>query len=111
MRVLWRIGEGSLADVVSGLEGQTEWKPRTIQSLLRRLVEKGAVRRVVEGRDHVYRPAVEEQACVHAASRTFLDRMFEGKLAPFLATFVGRAEITPEEIEELRKLLGEEERG
>jgi len=109
MRVLWRLGQGSLAEVVTGLEGQTHWKPRTIQTLIRRLVEKGAVERIIDGRDHVYRAAIDENACRHAASRSFIDLVYEGKLAPFLANFVERADHTPEEIAELRKLLEEAE--
>jgi len=108
MRVFWRLGEASLSEVVAQLEGQTDWKPRTIQTLIRRLVEKGALNRNVQGRDHLYSPAVDEKECEHAASQTFIDRVFEGKLAPFLATFVERANYTPEEIEELRKLLDDQ---
>jgi BlaI family penicillinase repressor len=109
MRVLWRSRDVALGDVVAALDGQTDWKPRTIQSLLRRLVDKGAVERVVVGRDHRYRPAVEESACRLAASRSFLDRVFDGQLVPFLATFAGRAELTPEDREALRKLFPEED--
>lgn len=105
MRALWQIQEGSLAQVIEALEGQTDWRPRTIQTLVRRLVEKGAVERIVSGRDHLYRPAIDEAACQHAASRSFLNRVFGGKLTPFLATFVEREPTTPEEIAALRKLL------
>jgi len=110
MGVLWRLRNAALGDVVAALEGQTAWKPRTVQTLVRRLVDKGAVERVIVGRDHRYRPAVEEAACRRAASRSFLDRVFDGQLAPFLATFAGRAELTPGELEALRGLFPEKER-
>ncbi len=42
---------------------------------------------------------------MHEASRTFVDRVFGGKLAPLLACFLERQECTPAELEEMRKLL------
>ena len=105
MKVFWRLGEATVADVVAELEGQTDWKPRTIQTLVRRLTQKGALTYEERGREYLYRPTVEEKDCEHAASRSFIDRVFEGKLAPFLATFVEKEDFTSEEIEELKKLL------
>ena len=47
MKVLWERGTSTLGDVVKELEGRLAWKPRTVQSLIRRLTEKGAL--AVEG--------------------------------------------------------------
>ena len=43
MEVLWRVGEATANDVVAMLEAQAEWKPKTVHTLLRRLVHKGAL--------------------------------------------------------------------
>jgi len=40
MNVLWTRGPSSLAEVVREIEGRLHWKPRTVQSLIRRLVDK-----------------------------------------------------------------------
>src|SRR6056300_1332383 len=83
MRVFWEFGEHSVGKAIERLVGQTDWKPRTIQTLVRRLEENG-------GRGFLYAPAVAEAECEHAASRSFLGRVFGGELVPFLANFVER---------------------
>jgi BlaI family penicillinase repressor len=107
MAEFWRLGEATAREVVSALEGRQQWKPRTVQSLINRLVGKGALGFEQRGREYVYRPAVEESRCVHEASRTFVDRVFSGKLAPLLACFLEREKVSKNELEEIRKLLEE----
>lgn len=105
MTEFWRLGEATAKDVVQALEGRQAWKPKTVQTLINRLVQKGALGFRQQGREYVYLPRVEEDRCVHEASRTFVDRVFGGKLAPLLACFLERQECTPAELEEMRKLL------
>ena len=105
MTEFWRLGEATAKDIVQALEGRQAWKPRTVQSLINRLVQKGALGFDHQGREYLYRPLVEEGRCVHEASRTFVDRVFGGKLAPLLACFLDRQECTPAELEEMRRLL------
>jgi BlaI family penicillinase repressor len=107
MAEFWRLGEATAREVVSALEGRQAWKPRTVQSLINRLVGKGALTFEQQGREYLYRAAVEESRCVHEASRTFVDRVFSGKLAPLLACFLDREKISKSELEEIRKLIEE----
>lgn len=105
MRVFWELGECSAGTVIDRLSGDTEWKPRTIQTLIRRLHQKGALSHRKSGRGFLYSPAVAEADCEHAASRSFLGSVFGGDLAPFLANFVERESLSSEEIDELKKIL------
>lgn len=105
MTEMWRLGEATAKDVVQALEGRQAWKPKTVQSLINRLVQKGALAHRQQGREYLYRPLVAEDRCVHEASRSFVDRVFGGKLAPLLACFLERQDCTPAELDELRRLL------
>lgn len=105
MRVFWNRGEATASDAVTALEDETHWKPKTIQTLIRRLVQKGALSYEKQGREFLYRPAVDEKTCERAASREFLDRVFQGRLAPFLATFVENNPCSDEELAELKRIL------
>jgi BlaI family penicillinase repressor len=107
MAEFWRLGQATAREVVTALQGRQQWKPRTVQSLINRLVGKGALTFEQHGREYIYRPAVEESRCVHEASRTFVDRVFSGKLAPLLACFLEREKVSKNELEEIRKLLEE----
>ena len=106
MKVLWEApGALTAGEVVSRLTSQTDWAPRTIKTLLGRLVKKKAAGvAVVEGR-HLYRAAVTRDACRRAESRSFLDRVFDGRAAPAVMHLLDDTRLTPGEIEELKRLL------
>jgi BlaI family penicillinase repressor len=76
-----------------------------VQTLLRRLVDKGALGYEKRGREFVFRPLVDERACQVAESRSFLSRVFGGEMAPFLAAFVEREELSKSDIERLKRIL------
>jgi BlaI family penicillinase repressor len=105
MREFWQRGEGTVADIVKTLDGRMEWKPRTVQSLINRLVQKGALGFEKIGREYLYRPLVGESDCVMDVSRSFVDRIFGGKLAPLLACFVERGAVSETEMAQLRRIL------
>jgi BlaI family penicillinase repressor len=110
MQVLWRLGSASLREIVEGVGEGSRWKPRTVQTLVRRLVGKGAVAAKEKGREFVYSPIFSQAECQHDESRSFLGRVFEGRLVPFLAGMVEKEAVSPEEIDELRRLLDDAER-
>ncbi len=107
MKVVWDRGTVTANQVVDALGAKVSWKPKTIHTLLRRLVQKGALGYDRIGREFHFRPLVDAQRCTHLASRSFLDRFFDGRVAPFLACLLEREKLSPAEIEELRRILDE----
>lgn len=107
MQVLWERAPRSSAEVSAALAASTGWHPKTVQTLLGRLVKKNAVVYEAEGGRYLYRPAVSRRAAVRAEGRSFLDRVFGGDARELLLHFAGEAELTPEEAAELRRLLEE----
>jgi len=105
MKVLWGCSPQSADDVVAALEDLTDWKPRTVKTLLNRLVKKQALGFTKEGRKYLYFPVVEEAACARAESRSFLDRVYGGAWMPMLVTFLDEHEFSKEELAELRRIL------
>lgn len=105
MNVVWEQAPVTANQVVEALDGRADWKPKTIHTLLRRLVQKGALGFDKKGREHLFRPLVDAQHCRHAASRSLLHRLFDGEIAPFLATFLEHEKLTRAEIEELKRIL------
>lgn len=105
MKAIWPLKTATARDVVEALAGEALWKPKTIHTLLSRLVQKGALATEKPGREYVFRPLVTEQECRLAASRSFLSRVFDGDIAPFLACFLAEQKLSRKEIEELRKII------
>ena len=110
MKIFWERGSSTVAEVVRELEGRLHWKPRTVQTLVRRLAEKGALSIGTEGREFRYAPAIAQNQCQHEESRSFLRRVFDGRLTPFVAGLMEREEVSQDELTALRRMLDEAEK-
>lgn len=107
MKAAWQLGAATSREIVERLKNETDWKPKTIHTLLGRLVQKGALASDKPGREYIFKPLVTEQECRLAASRSFLARVFDGEIAPFLSCFLERGKLTRKEIAELKSILEE----
>lgn len=105
MKILWERSPATSKEVIDALAGSVKWKPKTIHTLLARLVQKGALSARKEGREYQFEPKVKAEACQRSETRSFLDRVFDGEMAPFLACFVRDNKLTRAEIEELKRIL------
>ncbi len=110
METVWEISPLTANEIVDALGRRSGWSPRTIKTMLNRLVKKGALKFQAEGKRYLYRPAVSRDACIRDEGRSFLRRFFGGKVGPMLAHFVEESKLNPEQIEELRKLLERKDR-
>lgn len=110
MRILWSRSPLAANEVVEALAGRKEWSPRTVKTLLNRLVKKGALAYEEQGNRYLYRPAVSEEACVGSESRSFLERVFGGAAGPMLNHFVRHARLSRDEIAELKRILDRKEK-
>lgn len=104
--VLWKQGQPLTSEEVSqALADDQEWAHATVRSLLNRLVKKKAVGAVMEGRRYVYRPLIDRAVYARAESENLLDRLFEGRLTPFVTQFASREALSPEDVAALRQLV------
>jgi predicted transcriptional regulator len=106
LEVLWQRSPQSSREVVAAVAPATGWAPNTIKTLLGRLVQKGWLRTETIGNRFLYSPVSREEY-TRKESRSFLQRVFDGRAGALLSHFVREAELTPEERRELRELLDE----
>ncbi len=64
MQVLWSKGPLTANEVVEQLAKKTKWNPRTVKTLINRLLKKGALNFQKQGRQYRYFAAVSESKCV-----------------------------------------------
>ena len=111
IKVIWDAGKPLAAgEIVAALAGQTRWRPRTVKTLLARLVKKGAVKSLVEEKRYVYRAAITRQQAARQEARSFLSRVFDGALVPAVATFLKETDLSPNDVEQLKQILEQEGR-
>ncbi len=111
MQILWEHGPLTANDVVQRLSGGVKWTPRTIKTLIGRLVKKGAVRFQEEGTRYRYSAAVVESECIRSETRSFIARVYQGAMKPALAAFLENTDLSPEEIEDLQRILAQKRKG
>lgn len=105
MKELWDESPQTSSEIIGRLKDKTKWNPKTIHTLIRRLVEKGAVLAEKEGAYYRYRPSVSESECKRAETKTFLKKVYDGSFNMLVASFVKEEKLSMEEIEELKQLL------
>jgi BlaI family transcriptional regulator, penicillinase repressor len=111
MKVVWASsGPISAAQIIEQLNQSEPHHPRTVKTLLNRLVRKGALGFSKDGREYLYRAKVSENACVRAESESFFERVFGGALHPMLVQLVQEKKLSLEEIKELKRILKAKER-
>lgn len=105
MEILWTRAPLGADDIVAALAPLHEWQEATIKTFLNRLLKKGVIRAEYAGRRYLYSPVLARADWVDAQSRSVLDRLFGGRVAPLVAHFSERQELSRDDIAELRKLI------
>lgn len=110
MNLVWHQAPIAASDIVQRLAAKNDWHPRTIRTLLDRLVKKGALAYDVDGKRYLYRAKVSMDACVREVSQNLLERVFGGEPASMLIHLVRNTALSPEEIKELKRILTQKEK-
>ena len=105
IEVLWNPSPQTTDEIVAALSARTDWQEATIKTFLNRLLKKGAVRAEQNGRRYQYFAVLQRADWIDSESRTVLDRLFGGRVAPLVAHFSERQELSKEDLAELRKLI------
>src|SRR4051794_249355 len=103
MDVLWAKAPATAGGVGEAIGPKSGWSPRTVKTMLGRLVKKKALRFQTEGNRYLYRPAVSRDECIRVESDSFVSRVFGGEAGPMLVHFVNEAKLSESEIRELKR--------
>lgn len=106
MKVLWETGEMSAKEIITEIEKTNNWKPKTIQTLITRLVAKGAVSaEKKDAKAYLYSAAVTREEYERYANKNFIKKLYNGSLNLMLASFIKDEKLSKEDIQELKNIL------
>lgn len=109
MEELWKLGKASVRELLENLPGEKQPAYTTVQTIVRRLEEKSAVRQVRKiGNAHIYEPTVTREAAHRRLVRDFLD-LFGGNAEPVMAHLADLGKLSLEDLRELERRLADEE--
>src|SRR5215831_5055530 len=105
MEVIWARGSATVAEVVEALDGKDAYT--TILTLMRILKSKGYLSTRKEGRAHVFTPKVDRETAARKAVDQVLSKFFSGSPSELVMTFLREEELTPEELDEIKRRIME----
>lgn len=105
MKVIWKHSSINTNEVIEKLSKSSTWSPKTIQTMLLRLIKKGALNHHKEGRVFIYTPNVAESDYLEVESHSFLNRFYDGTLNSMVLNFLENDKLSDDEIEELYGIL------
>ncbi len=107
MEVLWDAAPLTAAEVAERIDPARGWSMTTIKTLLGRLLAKGVLDHVEDGRRYRYRPLVERTAYVTHESTRLIERLFAGRAVPLVAHLAESGQLSATDIAELEALVRE----
>lgn len=108
MHALWEIGSGSVREIQERLPEKRRPAYTTVQTIVRRLEEKDAVRRVKKiGNAFIFEPLVTRQSAHHRLINELLES-FGGSARPLMAHLAETGKLSLEDLKELEGMLAQQ---
>lgn len=110
MQVLWKLRRATVADVVAATP-----KPplayTTVLTMLRILEQKGAVKRELDGRAHVYQPAFEQDEAARTAVGDVVQSFFANSKTALAMRLIAEERPDSDELARIKALIAQYEEG
>ncbi len=103
MNRIWDEGSIKAIDLANWATENLGWKKNSTYSMLKKLLDKGAVRRDEPG--FVVTPLVSREEITREETAELVDKMFQGNVKNFLAALVSGRTLSEQEIRELQELI------
>ncbi|MDP5273527.1 BlaI/MecI/CopY family transcriptional regulator [Chengkuizengella axinellae] len=105
MEELWKNSPLTSSEIIDRLKDSSEWSPKTIHTLINRLVKKEVLGVNKEGRFKQFHPLISADECRRQETTSFLKKIYDGSRQMFLLNFIKNEKLTEKEIEELKEIL------
>jgi predicted transcriptional regulator len=106
--IIAKLNEGAISS--AGENQDKQWHDKTVKTLLNRLVKKQAIGFEKQQRHYLYSPRLEREAYTLKESKSLVERMFSGKLAPLVAGFAKQNDLNKDDISALKSLISDWEK-
>jgi len=110
VRVLWKRGEATTAEVVADLAAERGLAQTTVATLLARLHKRGVLAQRRDGRTLVHRALISEAEVQRSMVASLIGTLFKGDAAALVAHLVREEELAPGDLAAIRKRLADQDR-
>lgn len=105
MEILWREGDTTARRIAEILNKQVGWSKTTTYTVIKKCLDKGAIER--QNPNFVCRALVSKAQAQEAETTELINKLYNGSKDQLIASLLGRGNMTPQEIEKLKQLVGE----
>ncbi|GIP39040.1 hypothetical protein J31TS4_23200 [Paenibacillus sp. J31TS4] len=109
MEVIWGLAPPVTVNQLLDIFESKDWKTSTLSTILKRLIEKGFLTKSMSGKVNYYDPALTFSEYKKHETKTFLSRLYNGKVKNFIAALVDEDELNQDDIAELKEWFKREE--
>ncbi len=102
MKVLWEKDNQTSPEIFANIEGNIS----TLKTLLKRLVDKGAIKvDEINSRTYCYSAIISKNDYIKSEQKGFLNRVFDGSKEKMLLSFVSEENITKDDLQQLMDMI------
>lgn len=107
MNYLWEKEKAFMKDLIAEYP---EPKPATttIATLLKRMIEKGAINYVKKGKSREYFPLIQKSDYFSNHLKGLISNFFNGSTKQFASFFTEETDLTEDELEDLKQIIEEQ---
>ena len=105
MNILWKLGEGSVRQVLKKLDDGRDLAYTSASTILRILEQKKIIKSRKEGKTHIYIPMYKKSEYEAASLNHLVKNVFEGTPSSMVARLVNDNNISPQELNKIKDIL------
>lgn len=109
LKQLWDESPLPAQAIIDRLQEESPAHPKTVRTLINRLLKKGALAYKEKQRTYYYYPTFSREDFHQIKMESVLDKVFDGELSPMLSFFTSRKRLNEKEIAQLKKLIADVE--
>lgn len=107
LQQLWTAAPLSAQEIIESMQqdkGQGV-HPKTVKTLINRLLTKGALSFEERQRKYYYSPVIDRETFYAQKTSNFLDKFFNGEVAPLVSLFSQQKKLDDKDLAELKELI------
>ena len=105
MDVLWQRGDTHAKEIAKVLTAELGWNVNTTYTLIKRCISKGAIQRSEPG--FLCHALIPKSAVQEAETDELINKVYDGSADKLFAALLGRKQLSPQQIEKLRQIVGD----
>lgn len=110
MTQLWKLGEGSVNDVLEQLPKERKLAYTSVSTILRILEQKGVLKTRKEGRGHIYIPLLAKAEYEAQTIQHVMKNVFDGAPVALVKQLLNSAQLKEEDLAEIKALIEKKEK-